>query len=1230
MRLIKLEIVAFGRLQGCTLDFAPGLTIFHGANEWGKSTILACLKAMFYGFTGNARSIRENERRRYLPWDGSHLAANLIFEHQNVRYRLERSFGKTRTGDRLCLMQDVTGQIVPLASQQEVGEYLLQMTADEFVHSVFVGQLASPLGSPDHSTLTKLTNLAGSGDENLSHQQVDASLREAQARLKAEKGSGGRLHDWNRQLLELTLERQDAIGLESEQARRLLALAHWQARQQQAATDLEKARTDLETGKAAVNQQRWQQVQQRKYWLDAAEAQYDRLQRGLQYATYVHAGQAAEIAGHLQQLLPEQLVATRPVMLDFTCELDAAFVEKGRQAIQAWQEAARNLAEQIAQSSRYQEQLTRLEEQLQCTAKLDQVDRKQLSLVLNEIPQLREQVQGRREQLALERQALLQQWVQQHQATREDAVGLVRQAVDAYEKLRQQAEGLDSDDRSYDSQIREQKADLERFIQTMTAQQGKMAEELAAAEADLAQRQTEAADLANGLAEFDRPDPAVDSGSAAAAGSRGESAGGTLAGVSMGSVAGRESNPAVSRPGHQSGVIGLILGLVLLVAGIVLGLWIHPIGYTLAGAGFVVILLHFLQSRLNSKSAGSADGYQPVDRTGTLNTADRTATASNAGQTRDREPADQSQVLALAVQLRQAQQQARQAQLDAANRLVRTAGQHLQSLIARQQAANQDLQAELELREERLAVLEDQRARTRSQIAAQAERLAAAEAALGQAREHWQIVRQIPSPVLEAGVDRQLADLEQQLQQYQQQLTAWLDLTQCDDMQTLQLRLGQRDALISQVDDQRQSWQAAWQRAAAAQAHESMIRYQTVAFYGPLALHRQAIQNLIDQAGQPASTAGPAAGMMGHGAGDHEAGDHDAGNDGGQGNGTLFTAGHEPGNPDSRYFAGSGEFDWLSAIWEITDQAEIEDGLRRLGLLISVAQVAAERVHQARSHLATMLGDEDWETFNERWKNQQSGAPDPSLQFAHHPLDLDNCQRTVQASQQVLNDIRIEIARLETAIRHAAQPRLPVVEFDQTILALQAKIAAAQQYYDGLTLARTLFQEAFAELQASFGPRLNACAARNLAGLTGQRYTELKIDRSFAVKLISPQDPVFREWEYFSGGTVDQIYLALRLAVAEITSRPAGRMPLLLDDVFIQYDDQRTRAGLQWLQGLVRQENWQALLFTCHERVVSMAAELDGPVVIRSLADACLVSSNMETPPNDPTSRSLADSSPRL
>ena len=57
MKLISCHIENFGKLSDVTINFEDGFNLFHEPNAWGKSTLAAFLRVMFYGFDSKRESV---------------------------------------------------------------------------------------------------------------------------------------------------------------------------------------------------------------------------------------------------------------------------------------------------------------------------------------------------------------------------------------------------------------------------------------------------------------------------------------------------------------------------------------------------------------------------------------------------------------------------------------------------------------------------------------------------------------------------------------------------------------------------------------------------------------------------------------------------------------------------------------------------------------------------------------------------------------------------------------------------------------------------------------------------------------------------------------------------------------------------------------------------------------------------------------------------------------------
>ena len=146
---------------------------------------------------------------------------------------------------------------------------------------------------------------------------------------------------------------------------------------------------------------------------------------------------------------------------------------------------------------------------------------------------------------------------------------------------------------------------------------------------------------------------------------------------------------------------------------------------------------------------------------------------------------------------------------------------------------------------------------------------------------------------------------------------------------------------------------------------------------------------------------------------------------------------------------------------------------------------------------------------------------------------------------------------------------------------LERELERRNQEYQALTAALEALSEANAQLQERFSPELNRRAGAYLARLTGEKYTSLSLNRELEAAAAGRGDVLPRRSLFLSKGTVDQIYLAVRLAVYDLCLQEE-RAPLVLDDALAAFDDARMGRALDLLLELSQET--QILFFTCQNR----------------------------------------------
>ena len=169
---------------------------------------------------------------------------------------------------------------------------------------------------------------------------------------------------------------------------------------------------------------------------------------------------------------------------------------------------------------------------------------------------------------------------------------------------------------------------------------------------------------------------------------------------------------------------------------------------------------------------------------------------------------------------------------------------------------------------------------------------------------------------------------------------------------------------------------------------------------------------------------------------------------------------------------------------------------------------------------------------------------------------------------------------------------------------LENEIHTLETEYDAIAMAMEVLDQANTTLQNRFSPALGRRAAEIFRAMTADRYGSVTLDRSLHLTAETTTDGLYRDASLLSAGTVDQLYLAVRLAICDLVLPNEDPAPIVLDDALSNFDDARAHAALRWLKDAAR--NRQILLFACQSREASFFAS-DPEVSIQRLTDAAEV-----------------------
>jgi uncharacterized protein YhaN len=155
---------------------------------------------------------------------------------------------------------------------------------------------------------------------------------------------------------------------------------------------------------------------------------------------------------------------------------------------------------------------------------------------------------------------------------------------------------------------------------------------------------------------------------------------------------------------------------------------------------------------------------------------------------------------------------------------------------------------------------------------------------------------------------------------------------------------------------------------------------------------------------------------------------------------------------------------------------------------------------------------------------------------------------------------------------------------------LRSELAESVREWRIATLARQLVARTLREFTDTRQPAVIAEASSSFARITAGAYERILQDESGESLLVVDRDGQRKRPEELSRGTAEQLYLCLRLALASEFSRRAESLPLIMDDVLVNFDPVRARAVAQELARFSEQR--QILIFTCHPMTAQLLTEV--------------------------------------
>ncbi|QAT40482.1 AAA family ATPase [Clostridium sp. JN-9] len=1095
MKITKLHIIGFGKLKNFQMDLSQGLNVIYGKNEQGKSTLMAFIKAVFYGFPSSGKSISGNERKKYTPWDGSQMGGTIYFEYNGASYSLQRTFGVRKSLDKVNLWNLNKGEQVELPNKTEVGEYLFEISLNTFENTTYIGQLGNIINaSKDKSgeIINKLTNLVSTGEEDVSFKETEKRIKEAMTDLVAARGSGGKLNNEKNNLNELQELRNTAIDNDIKKSQ------------------LKRYIEDLKNKIQDINDKI-------KFQSDLYNQQCN-LRKLKELNAVIEKKNIVNEEENNIKIISEKLIRQ-----DFN--IDEEYLENIKKQLQLF------LKEREVYKSKKEDydntalKLSELEKTLNEYTGIKEVNIehiRQLKSIISNISNLSQSIEGIQVSLSKAEASLanLNSDKTKSESSVKSSIALIE---DEISRLLSETENINIEINKAEKAVEEADKRVNNFnMQETHSRLTELSKKLKLYENEKNNNEAIVSNIS------EKHSAAMGRTIEARSNVKSEEA---VAKVKLDAINSEMEKEINNLSGNKSStkVVFIIASIVIAAISMLSGIFVNPIFYL----GIIISVILFIIGGKNNKNHNKSDNIKEQLK----NNAEKKKKAilSSMDSVKDAEHICSKEEAEILNELNKAEQELQyiKTNFDNVKAEINIENNKIEKVKLNLEMSQQNLQRESAILNEKKNLYNENKV----QIENAKKKLDNEKIKLAEISLKWkESINNAEELIL--SIKDQSASAKDKLKDYIAGLKIFND--------------SQSPSQI--IDFIKQSINESLIKCRCNSTDELVEKQTKLRSLTELINDMKSELELKEQ--------------------------------------SLCSEKESETNMSDNLFSLVGKYKEPNSIGDINNYInEIENLLSMQKEEYSGKQIAEQILQNALN--GRSIQDVEIEISNTRQKLLEGNfniLPDELSDEEFNDIkDVINCL------QQEMNDTKDKITMKEAELNLSFKDAKSVSDIDGLISSVNEKINDMEYYYQCLDIASSVFNEAFSEMQKNFGPALNRETSAILNEITKGRYKELLVAKNFDVSIADPSSSSMHLWEYLSGGTADQVYFSLRLAITRLLTENKESMPVLLDDAFMQYDDERAYEAISFLSSLVNSDSdknnslQQVILFTCHSKISELA-----------------------------------------
>lgn len=194
-----------------------------------------------------------------------------------------------------------------------------------------------------------------------------------------------------------------------------------------------------------------------------------------------------------------------------------------------------------------------------------------------------------------------------------------------------------------------------------------------------------------------------------------------------------------------------------------------------------------------------------------------------------------------------------------------------------------------------------------------------------------------------------------------------------------------------------------------------------------------------------------------------------------------------------------------------------------------------------------------------------------------------NISYKIENLQEELNKNKLALHKLELD-KNSIMPKLEkLASMEEQLQELNEKEIMLKNENEAIELAKEVLETAYIKMKENVTPKFTENLSKNIEKISNGKYQKVKINDEEGI-IVEKQNGEYVSAEKLSVGTIEQLYLSLRFgAISELSEES---MPIILDEAFAYYDEERLKNILTYINK--EYKNNQIIIFTCTNREIEI------------------------------------------